>query len=242
MPEPTGPESGRCASERDNVFTGGTFSRNQVEWKNGMLKLWPFFRFVSRREPTTEAEGSAGLLPATLGRTRSKLLPYIEIETSTNHHKSFTSPNPDINATVYSSDRVPVGHITYAVSPLFDRLYIFDITIHDAYRRRGFGLAVMSYLATTYRLPITTIKEVSQASGFWHSARLAGAPIDTLSFSEMDTEAERWAHLKPHADKLELLISDRLFRNREAWETAVGRGLPDWPSSTPGGPGAHEQP
>jgi len=128
------------------------------------------------------------------------------------------------------------------VSPLFDRLYIFDITIHDAYRRRGFGLAVMSYLATTYRLQITTIKEVSQASGFWHSVRLAGAPIDTLSFSEMDTEAERWAHLKPHADKLELLICDRLFRNCEAWETAVGRGLPDWPSSTPRGPGAREQP
>lgn len=207
-----------------------------------MLKLWPFFGFVIRRKPATNAQGSARLLPATLGHMRRKLLPYIEIETSTNHYKSFTSPNPDIHATVYSSDRVPVGHITYAVSPLFDKLYIFDITIHDAYRRRGFGLALMAYLSTTYRLPITTIKEVSQARGFWHSARRAGTRIDTLSFSEMDTEAARWAHLKTHADKLELLICDRLFKNRDAWEIAVGQGLPNWPSSTPGGPAARERP
>ncbi|NVM76865.1 hypothetical protein FHW83_002666 [Duganella sp. SG902] len=119
---------------------------------------------------------------------------------------------------------------------MLKKLYIFNITIQDANRRQGFGLAVMAYLATTYRLPITTIKEVFSASGFWRAARLAsGAPIETLSISEMDAERERWFPLKPLTDQLDVLISDRLFNKRESWETAVGRGLPDWPASTPDG-------
>lgn len=79
------------------------------------------------------------------------------------------------------------------------------------------------------------MKEVFSASGFWRAARLAIGPIETLSISEMDAERERWAHLKPLMDQLEALISERLFNNLEPWETAVGRGLPDWPSSTPDG-------
>jgi hypothetical protein len=207
-----------------------------------MWKLWPFFRFVIQSLSRTKVEGGAGIISAEPCRARNKPLPYIEIETSTNHHKSFTSPNPDIKATVYSSDRVPVGQVTFAVSPLFDRLYIFNLTIYDAYRHQGFGLAVMAYLATTYRLPITTIEEVFSASGFWRAARLTGGPIETLSISEMDAERDRWAHLKPLMDQLETLISDRLFSKRESWEAAVGRGLPDWPSSAPYGHQAGRQP
>lgn len=181
-------------------------------------------------------EVSASAEPAL---ARMKPLPSIEVEIAMNHHKSFTSPNPDIKATVYSSDGAAVGRVTYAVSPLFDRLYIFDIAVHEPYRRHGFGLAIMAYLATAYRLPITTIKEVYSASAFWRAARLASSrsnqQIDTLSVGEMDTERARWAHLKPKIDQLDELISDRLFAMRESWEMAVGRGLPDWPSSTPVG-------
>lgn len=199
-----------------------------------MLKLWSYLRFFNQRL-STKVESAKGQMPVKSVRADAKQLPYIEIETSANHHKSFTAPNPDIKATVYSSDRTAVGHVTYAVSPLFDKLYIFNITIQDANRRQGFGLAVMAYLATTYRLPITTIKEVFSASGFWRAARLASSvPIETLSISEMDAERERWAHLKPLMGQLDILISDR-FSNRESWETAVGRGLPDWPASTPDG-------
>lgn len=186
-----------------------------------MSKLWSYFSFLNQ------------CLLTKVGISKKK--PHIEIETSTNHYKSFTAPNPDIKATVYSSDHIAVGSVTYAVSPLFDKIYIFDITIQDANRRQGFGLAVMEHLATTYRLPITTIKEVFSASGFWHAARLASSsPIENLSISEMDVESERWAHLKPVIDQLDNLISDR-FSKHESWETAVGRGLPDWPTSTPGG-------
>lgn len=200
-----------------------------------MLKLWPFFKLVFQSLRRTKVEDFMEGFTAQPDHKYRESLPYIEIESSTNHHQSFTAPNPDIKATVYSSDRVAVGQVTYAVSPLFDKLYIFNITIHDSYRRLGFGLAVIAYLVTTYRLPITTIKEVFSASGFWRAARLANGPIGTLSISEMDAERERWAHLKPLIDQLNTLISERLFSKCESWETAVGQGLPNWPSSTPPG-------
>lgn len=199
-----------------------------------MLKKWSFVKFLNQSQ-YMKVETARPAIHGKSGRALGEQLPFIEVELSANHHKSFTAPNPDIKATVYSSSRVAVGHVTYAVSPLFDKLYIFDINIHDAYRRQGFGLAAMAYLAKTYHLPITTIKEVFSASGFWSAARLASGPIDTLSISEMDAERERWAHLKPLMDQLDAIISDRLFSKRESWEAAVGRGLPDWPSSASGG-------
>ncbi|MYN26971.1 GNAT family N-acetyltransferase [Duganella levis] len=196
-----------------------------------MLKLWRLFRIYDERSTKKKIEGAKDSISVKARLTHIKQLRSIEIETSMNHYKSFTAPNPDIKATIYSSDQVVVGQVTYAVSPLFDKLYIFDITIHDAFRRQGFGLAVIAYLANTHRLPMATIKEVLSASGFWRAARLASGPIETLSLSEMDLERERWAHLKPLVDQLDSLISDRLSNKRESWEIAVGRGLPDWPSS-----------
>ncbi|MQA40671.1 GNAT family N-acetyltransferase [Rugamonas aquatica] len=211
-----------------------------------MLKMLSFFRSVmARPRHTTAVDDVSGFTPAAPGRIRIEPLPTIEIETSTNHHQSFTSPNPDIKATIYSSDRTPVGRVTYAVSPLFDRLYIFDVTIHEPYRRQGFGLAAIEYLATTYCLPMATIKEVSLARHFWRAARAAsdrrGEQIGTLSISEMFEERKRWGHLKPQIDQLNTQISDRLIKH-ETWESAVGRGLPDWPSSTPQGRGAGAPP
>ena len=203
-----------------------------------MWKLMSFFDLLFGRKPTAAvSDNELGLAQYVPRRPRIKLFPHIEVEVATNHHKSFTSPNPDIKATVYSSDRTAVGEVTYAVSPLFDRLYIFNITVHAPYRRQGFGLAIIEYIAMTYDVPITTIKEVFSASEFWSAARyLYDRPnekIETLSISEMDRERARWAHLKPHIDQLDEQISDRLFNKRESWESAIGRGLPDWPSSTP---------
>ncbi|OEZ63879.1 MULTISPECIES: hypothetical protein [unclassified Duganella] len=212
-----------------------------------MWKLWPFFRSVGAQTPTRPVtDNGSSLTPVKPGCNRMKPLPPIEIEASANHHKSFTSPNPDIKATVYSSDRREVGRVIYAISPLFDRLYLFDITIHVPYRRQGFGLTIMDYLTTTYRLPITTIKELFSASEFWRSVREVSSQrnekIETLSVSEMNEERERWAHLKPLIDQLDVLISDRLSSKLESWESAIGRGLPDWPTSTLQGRGASTPP
>jgi hypothetical protein len=142
-----------------------------------------------------------------------------------------------IKANVYSEEGALVGKVTYAISPLFDKIYIFDITIDESWRRQGFGLAAIKHILSTYGLPIVTIKEVGSARDFWRNARQAalgkGQVITTLSVSEMDEERSRWAHLAPHVKELERLISERLFSLREEYEIAVGRGLPDWEHSVP---------
>ncbi|NHZ80775.1 hypothetical protein F2P44_16050 [Massilia sp. CCM 8695] len=71
-------------------------------------------------------------------------------------------------------------------------VYIFDTGIDEALRRQGYGLAVIGHLVLTYRLPLTTIKEVCAAHVFWAAARelamLNGSSISTMSLSEMHQE------------------------------------------------------
>lgn len=196
-----------------------------------------FWSRVAKSTTSPVVELTSNRSPAAQGDARQKHVPHIDVKVDLNHYKAFTSPNPDIKASVYSEDGIQVGRVTYAVSPLFDRLYIFDIQVKEPYRRQRFGLAIMDYLGATYGLPIMTIKEVHSASQFWQMARQASRArnyaIGTLSVSEMGAERARWASLKPKVEQLEKLISDRLFNKREPWESAVGRGLPDWPSTAP---------
>ncbi|MFB9240338.1 GNAT family N-acetyltransferase [Massilia antarctica] len=142
------------------------------------------------------------------------MLPEIDLDVSLNHMKCFTSPHPDQQATIYAKDGARVGCVTYAVSPLFDMVYIFDIGIGKAFRRQGYGLAVIRHLFLAYRLPLTTIKEVFAAHMFWAATRvltmLNGSSISTISVSEMDQEQARWEHLRPEMKRL---------------DGAVGRGL-----------------
>lgn len=158
----------------------------------------------------------------------SRILPTFSVVKTLNYLKAFTSPNPDVKATIIDVEEKVVGRVTYAVSPLHDRLYLFNIEVEEAYKRKGFGLAIVHYLLMTYQLPITTVKEVFSASDFWTAARKMagkiGGTIATMSVSEMPDEAARWAYLKPENDRLEALITQRFLRG-EAYESAVGRGL-----------------
>lgn len=74
-----------------------------------MLKLSPLLWFADKRAQTKKMEVVNDCISAKSDLTLSKRLHYIEIEISTNHHKSFTAPNPDIKAKVFSSDRIAVG-------------------------------------------------------------------------------------------------------------------------------------
>jgi hypothetical protein len=142
--------------------------------------------------------------------------------------KCFTSPSPDVKGTLHDKNGITVGWVTYAVSPLNDRLYIFDITVFEEHRRKGYGLATIDWLSRTYQLPMTTVKEVFSTSSFWAQARHmlsgAGGEISTISVGDMPAEAERWAHLKTTSDALERQITERFLRG-EPYEFAVGRGL-----------------
>ena len=146
----------------------------------------------------------------------SVVLPEIDLDVFLNHMKCFTSPSPDQKATVYSKDGARVGYVTYAVSLLYDMVYIFDIGIDEAFQRQGYALAVIGHLVLTYRLPLTTIKEVYAAHTFWAAARelamLNDSSISTISVSEMNQERARWDHLRPEMIRLEDLITQRFIQ------------------------------
>jgi len=141
---------------------------------------------------------------------------------------NFASPNPDITATIQDSKDNAIGKVKYAISPLIDRIYLFEIEVDSVFRRRGFGLATLISLAKTYGLPMTVVHPISPALLFWETARKElsnSVPMtQSLSSSEMDAEQVRWNHLQPEIDKLEKAIAER-FRRGESYEQAVGRGV-----------------
>jgi hypothetical protein len=161
-------------------------------------------------------------------RDRIERLPAIKLTTTANHYKSFTAPNPDYKATIHRADGKQIGTAAYALSPLDDRVYLFRIEIEAVHRRRGYGLALLWYLAKTYERPITPVHQAIGSYEFWFAARrmeAAGLVVTTdVRISEMDDEASRWQHLRPQAERLQQQISERLSRH-EPWDVAVGRGL-----------------
>ena len=142
--------------------------------------------------------------------------------------KNFAAPNPDITAAIQDIDGNVVGSIVYTISPLKDRIYLFDIKIYPAYRRRGLGLALLVFLAKEYDLPLTVVQPISPALLFWESARNELAHVvnmtESLSMGDMNAEKARWSHFQPQVQKLEQLIAER-FRRGETYYQAIGRGL-----------------
>ena len=141
---------------------------------------------------------------------------------------NFASPNPDITATIHDSQENLIGQVKYTISPLNDRIYLFEIKVDPLIRRRGLGLATLIRLAETYDLPITVIHPISSALLFWETApnELSNKILTTqsISSSEMDTEKARWSHLQPEVEKLKKAIEERFARG-ESHEQAVGRGV-----------------
>lgn len=162
------------------------------------------------------------------GPRRLPRLPTITVNTTANYYKAFTAPNSDIKAAIYNAAGDQVGIATYAVSPLFDRVYLFNIEIFADYRRRRYALALLWHLAQTYGQPISPVKELFGANSFWTVARSLSetglAVTSPLSVGDMDEEAARWQHLQPDIERLEKRITERLAHH-EPWHIAVGRGL-----------------
>jgi|SRR5664279_639306 len=158
-------------------------------------------------------------------------IPEITIVTRLHYWKSFTSPNPDVYATFFNKEGAQVGHAKYAVSPLFDRVYVFNLGVTSGYRRKGYASALLRHLSKTYdKLPITAVKELESAYAFWdHARRLENQGIVVtaeLSATDMDKESLRWRKVfQADIARLELAISERFLTLREPWEIAVGRGL-----------------
>ncbi|WP_454727899.1 MULTISPECIES: GNAT family N-acetyltransferase [Cupriavidus] len=152
-------------------------------------------------------------------------LPLLVVKAAPNHFKAITAPSPDFRATLHNSAGEQVGTAAYALSPLSDKVYVFEIRIPPEHQRCGYATALLWHLAREYGRPITPVQELHAARGFWHAAR-AWAPLGvTEPLWDLDAEAVRWAHLRPLAELLAQQIQERLYVRREPWHVAVGRGL-----------------
>lgn len=171
------------------------------------------------------------MVRAWLAKRRLERLPVISVTTVANYHQAWTSPNPDLTATAWNGNGDTVGTIGYQLSPLGDKVYVFRIDVPEARRRRGYGLALLRHLASTYELPMTAVMELWSAKSFWNAARKLAAPgflvTPDLATGDMDAEASSWSHLQPDKDRLQELIRHRLEVLCEPWHIAVGRGLDD---------------
>jgi hypothetical protein len=159
-----------------------------------------------------------------------RTLPKISLSNVKHEYRgtNFAAPNPDITAAIKDIEGNVVGRTVYTVSPLKDRIYLFDIKIDPSYRRQGLGLALLVFLAKKYDLPLTVVQPISPALLFWENARKEVAHMahmtESLSMGDMDAEKARWNHLQPQVQKLERLIAER-FRRGETYSQAVSRGL-----------------
>ena len=169
------------------------------------------------------------LLDSWKAQRRYRSLPKIWLTNITsNYHFSFTSPAPDYKAQIRNTQKNVVGTLSYAVSPLHDRIYIFNIVVNQSYQRQGYATAVLFYLANEFSLPITATQEISSGRLFWKTARTlssAGLVVtEPISVSEFDEEKARWGHLEDESKKVQAEIVNRLV-NGESYEQATSRGL-----------------
>jgi len=142
------------------------------------------------------------------------------VERSESLRGNFVFPGPDISALI-CLDGQRVGRINYGVSPLNDRVYISDLHISSAHRRRGIGLAALWCLWCQYQVPLTPMHEVGTSIEFWAKVRkrLAGAGAKLtrdIRTSDHDAEQQRWMHLVPEPEH------ERLIRELKA--------SPQWPA------------
>ncbi len=156
-------------------------------------------------------------------------LPPIAVNATANFYKPWTAPNPDLRVTIANANGTQVGTGCYAISPLNDRVYVFEIEIAEEHRCRGYGTAFLWHLSQTHSQPITAIQEVGSSLPFWNQARQLGGigliVTEEIRRSEMDAEARRWGHLEEDRERLHQLIVERLYTHHEPWHVAVGRGL-----------------
>ena len=147
--------------------------------------------------------------------------------------KSFCSPNPDVAALIVTSAGIAVGQVAFGISPVFDRVYLFDIQVLPAYWRRGYASATIAHLVEKFRMPLTPVSPPDVSQRFWKklrkTARAAAMLTSDLRRDTVDDEQSRWAHLRPEIARLEKTIAARI-KGHERWEFATSRGLEDWPS------------
>ncbi len=124
------------------------------------------------------------------------------------------SPNtqqltPFVDVFISSEISGRVGHLTYLLSPLNDRLYLYEIQISESFRKNGYATSALKALSQRHNgIPISPVKILNTppARGFWGSMYKRSCflfPImESISVGDWITEADRWRHLHFAADCL----------------------------------------
>lgn len=129
-------------------------------------------------------------------------------------HQERWSPNtqqltPFVDVFIYSVNNEYLGRLTYLLSPLNDRLYLYEIQIFESYRKNGFGMAALAALSLmNNRMPIFPVKILNTptARAFWNSVYRRSNPLlpikEEIGLADWIIEADRWRHLHFAADCL----------------------------------------
>lgn len=136
-------------------------------------------------------------------------LPAVCLHLVHEHTDGYVSPRPSRYVECRKADDVTVvGHISYGVSPLDDRIYVGKIEIHPEHRLQGYASSLLLAVVTQHavegkHLPVTGMSETESAAGFWWKLRQGSVPglavTMDIDIHEQSLESTRWAHLKPPA-------------------------------------------
>lgn len=142
-------------------------------------------------------------------------LPALTLVEEFEYLENFVRPNPDIVASIFNTAGEKVGFCDFGVSPLQDRVYVFDIRIEPEFQRKGYGTAMLHHLQQKYGLPIVPVKVIST---FWECAQATPGlnVIDEIpGIEELKKEALRWK--TPEHDKLveeqQAAIREQIYEN-----------------------------
>ncbi|KAA8685751.1 hypothetical protein [Pseudomonas caricapapayae] len=145
----------------------------------------------------------------------------------TNSHRTHPCyPSPMIKMAIMVN-ALGVGEISYTISPLQDRLFVYGIEISREYKRRGHGLAALWRLHQLHSLPIVPVSIISsnEARRFWDRSRhilsAAGARIQPdIRRGHVYQEQQSWKHLVPESS------IDRSIREHEEWMAREAKAYP----------------
>lgn len=162
--------------------------------------------------------------------------PLIDVKVRAFYDQEPTSPAPTYKAQIFNQDGIEVGSADFGVSPINDKVYVYEIEVEPEWRRQGYGAAFITYLHELYGLPVTPVHIVSAALGFWAKLRQRGRRKGLVITQEMGTEDlwsehKRWPHLASDIERLKETISHRLWVLRQPYDVATSRGLEDWDRS-----------
>lgn len=135
-----------------------------------------------------------------------KVLPSVRLHLVHEHTDGYVSPNPFRFFQCHKAeDDTVVGHISYGVSPLNDRIYVGKIEIYPEFRLQGYGSSLLLEVVTQHavdgeHMPVTGLSEAETAVGFWWKLRQGAVPGLTVTMDldvlESQEEPKRWAHLR----------------------------------------------